>query len=198
MSHSVRSVMSQMEVMKRFMAMQPPSFNDEPNVEAIDHWLRRMKRILVGLDILEKRRVSLSTYVLVDKADIRWETMKRVYNTEVITWEEFERIFLGKYFGENTRSIGSCTFHLAAATLHPAAATFHPDILHPALDVGWERRAFQLPWSNISESADSTHPEDFTAILHSADSVHPENFATNFAQCRGVLLKLPDMCDRHL
>ena len=116
----------------------------------------------------------------------------------------------GEFFGihkqiQNTRSLGSCTLHPdattlhpAAATLHPAAATFHPDILHPALDVGWERRAFQLPWSNISGSADSTHPEDFTAILHSADSVHPKNFAANFAQCRGVLLKLPDMCDRHL
>ena len=79
----------------------------------------------------------------------------------------------------------------------PADVPSSPDISHLALDAGCERRAFQLPWSNISESADSTHPEDFTAILHSADSVHPENFATNFAQCRGVLLKLPDMCNRH-
>ena len=110
--------MSQMEVMKRFMVMQPPSFNDEPNVEAIDHWLRRMKRILVGLDILEKRRVSLSTYMLVDKADIRWETMKRVYNIEVITWEEFERIFLGKYFGEVTNHAKRMEFkHLIQGTM---------------------------------------------------------------------------------
>ena len=35
------------------------------------------------------------------------------------------------------------------------------------------------------------------AILHSADSAHPESFAAHFAQCHGVLLKLPDMCDRH-
>ena len=26
--------------------------------------------------------------------------MKRVYDTEVMTWEEFERIFLRKYFRE--------------------------------------------------------------------------------------------------
>ncbi|RVW36979.1 hypothetical protein CK203_103687 [Vitis vinifera] len=71
--------MSQMEAMKRFMVMQPPSFNGEPSAEAAEHWLRRMRRILVGLDIPEE---------------------KGVYDTEVMTWEEFERIFLGKYFGE--------------------------------------------------------------------------------------------------
>ena len=40
-----------------------------------------MKRILVGLDILEEIRVSLVTYMLVNKADFWWESMKRVYDT---------------------------------------------------------------------------------------------------------------------
>ena len=61
-------------------------------------------------------------------------------------------------------------------------STFHPDISHSALDAGWERRAFQLPRSDISGSSDSAYPGSFAAI---------------FAQCRGVLLKLPDICDRH-
>ena len=65
--------------------------------------MRRMQTILVGLYIPEKRRVSLVAYMLVDKADFWWESMKRVYDTEVMTWEEFERIFLGKYFGETTK-----------------------------------------------------------------------------------------------
>ena len=43
-----------------------------------------------------------------------------------------------------------------------------PDISHPALDAGWERRAFQLPRSDISGSSDSAYPESFAAILHSA------------------------------
>ena len=38
--------------------MQPPSFNGEPNAEAAEHWLRRMKRMLVGLDIPKEMRVS--------------------------------------------------------------------------------------------------------------------------------------------
>ena len=77
--------MSQMEAMKRFMVMQPPSFNREPNAKAAEHWLRGMRRILVGLDIPEEMRVSLAAYMLVDKADFWWESMRRVYDTEVMT-----------------------------------------------------------------------------------------------------------------
>ena len=64
--------MSQMEAMKKFMVMQPPSFNGEPNAEAVEHWLRIMKIILVWLDIPEKMRVSLAAYMLVDKVDFWW------------------------------------------------------------------------------------------------------------------------------
>ena len=90
---------------------------------------------------------------------------------------------------------------------------FHPDVSHPEIccrhhsirmsyirnsGAGWERRAFQLLQIYIFGSSNSAHPESFAAILHSADSAHPESFAAHFAQCHGVLLKLPDMCDRHL
>ncbi|RVW17664.1 Retrovirus-related Pol polyprotein from transposon 17.6 [Vitis vinifera] len=117
-SRTKRPVMSQMEAMKRFMVMQPPSFNGEPSAEAAEHWLRRMRRILVGLDIPEERRVGLATYMLVDKADFWWESMKRVYDTEVMTWEEFERIFLGKYFGEVAKHAKRMEFeHLIQGTM---------------------------------------------------------------------------------
>ncbi|WKA07176.1 hypothetical protein VitviT2T_025034 [Vitis vinifera] len=43
-----------------------------------------------------------------------------------------------------------------------------PDISHLAPDTGWERRAFQLPRSDISGSSDSAYPESFAAIFHSA------------------------------
>ncbi|XP_034695706.1 uncharacterized protein LOC117921863 [Vitis riparia] len=110
--------MSQMEVMKRFMVMQPPSFNREPSAEATEHWLRRMRRILVGLDILKERRVGLAAYMLVDKTDFWWESMKRVYDTKIMTWEEFERIFFGKYFGEVVKHAKNMEFeHLIQGTM---------------------------------------------------------------------------------
>ncbi|RVW41810.1 Transposon Ty3-I Gag-Pol polyprotein [Vitis vinifera] len=110
--------MSQIEAMKRFMVMQPSSFNGEPNAEAAEHWLRRMKRILVGLDIPEERRVSLVACMLVDKADFWWESMKRVYDTEMMIWEEFERTFLSKYFGEVAKHAKRMEFeHLIQGTM---------------------------------------------------------------------------------
>ncbi|KAL6340613.1 hypothetical protein AAG906_010521 [Vitis piasezkii] len=51
-----RPRMSQMEAMKRFMVMQPPSFNGEPR-SSNEHWLRRMRRIR-GPDIPKERRVG--------------------------------------------------------------------------------------------------------------------------------------------
>ena len=49
----------------------------------------------------------------------------------------------------------------------PALFLPSPDISHPVPDAGCERRAFQLPLSDISGSSDSAYPESFTAILHS-------------------------------
>ena len=64
----------------------------------------------------------------------------------------------------------------------PADVPPSPDISYPAPDAEWERRAFQLPRSDISGSSDSTYPESFSPSI----------------QCRGVLLKLPDVSNRHL
>ena len=44
--------------------------------------------------------------------------MKKVYDTEVVTWEEFERIFLGKYFGEVAKYAKRMEFeHLIQGTM---------------------------------------------------------------------------------
>ena len=43
-----RPAMSQMEAMKRFMVMQPPSFNGEPSTEAAEHICLLIKRISGG------------------------------------------------------------------------------------------------------------------------------------------------------
>ena len=82
----------------------------QPNAEVAKHWLRRMKRILVELNILEEKRVSLAAYMLVNKANFWWESMKRVYDTEMMTWDEFERIFLDKYFEEVAKHVKRMEF----------------------------------------------------------------------------------------
>ena len=73
------------------------------------------------------------------------------------------------------------TFYPDVSYPESSPPPFHPNILHLVPDAGWERRAFQLPWLDISGSSNSI----------------PGEFRSHFAQCCGVLLKLPDMCDRH-
>ena len=64
--------------------------------------------------------------------------------------------------------------HQGEGSLHHAHADSPPcdvppslDISHPVPDAGWERKAFQLPRSDISRSSDSAYLESFTTILHS-------------------------------
>ncbi|WJZ92681.1 hypothetical protein VitviT2T_011665 [Vitis vinifera] len=49
---------------------------------------------------------------------------------------------------------GYLTFGIPSADIPPS-----PDISHPAPDARWERRAFQLPRSDMSGSSDSAYPE---------------------------------------
>ena len=54
------------------------------------------------------------------------------------------------------------TFHLLQIShpeFCPADVPHSPDISHPAPDAGWERRAFQLPRSDMSGSSDSAYPK---------------------------------------
>ena len=95
---------------------------------------------------------------------------------------------------------GEGSLHLAhadgppcAAQLSPPGEEFRAPTFHIRnsvrrhftsgyLTAGWERRTFQLLRSDISGSSDSTYPESFSLSI----------------QCRGVLLKLPDISDQHL
>ena len=99
-SPPTRENMSQMEAMKIFMVIQPPSFAGELDIGLEENWLRRIKRIFDGLYIPGEGRVGFAAYMLVNKADFGGETMKQAHNIEAMTWDQFERIFRDKYFGE--------------------------------------------------------------------------------------------------
>ena len=83
---------------------------------------------------------------------------------------------------------------LSADISHPKfrPPTFsHPKFRPPTFQIrnsvrrhfiaGWERRTFQLLRSDLSGSSDSAYQESFSLSI----------------QCHGVLLKLPDISDRH-
>ena len=110
------------------------------------------------------------------------------------------------------------SFHPGRNFVRP---TFHLlDISHPAPDAGWERRAFQLPRSDMSGSSYSAYPESirsrqfrFTGQLGSLDTRDsPDPFPSTIKKqtliilttkspfwhsATEFLLKLPDISDRH-
>ena len=77
--------------------MQSPFFVGEPYAELAKNWLRLVKRMFYGLDIPKERQVGLVAYMLWDRVDFWWETMKQAHNIEAMTWDQFERIFCDKY-----------------------------------------------------------------------------------------------------
>ena len=78
----------------------------------------------------------------------------------------------------------------------PGDVPLSPDISHPTPDTGWERKAFQPPWLDISGSSDNAYLESFAAILHSAAV-----FSWSFPICATDILRyfaLDIWCpDRH-
>ncbi|WKA08791.1 hypothetical protein VitviT2T_026482 [Vitis vinifera] len=55
-------------------------------------------------------------------------------------------------------------------------------------DAGWERRRFKFPGQ--------AYPDLLIALIRRASAADISDYP-NFAQCCGVLLKLPDISDRH-
>ena len=71
---------------------------------------------------------------------------------------------------------------LQHSLFHPGRNSVSRHFTSGCLTTGWERRTFQLLRIDISGSSDSAYPESFSLSI----------------QCRGVLLKLPDISDQHL
>ena len=77
-----------------------------------------------------------------------------------------------------------------------ASLTFHPNVSH------LEFFSVNIPsgyfasgaWRRMGEEGVSTSPVRHIRILWKR---LPGEFRSHFAQCRGVLLKLPDMCDQN-
>ena len=68
------------------------------------------------------------------------------------------------------------------SSVHPGRNSARRHFTSGYLTSGWERRTFQLLRSDLSGSSDSAYQESFSLSI----------------QCCGVLLKLPDISDRHL
>ena len=64
-----------------------------------NHWFRQVEKILEAMEVTSyATKVKLATFQLEIESQVWWDWVKALRNLEVMTWEEFRELFLGKYF----------------------------------------------------------------------------------------------------
>ena len=69
-----------------------------------DHWFMQIENILEAMEITsDATRIRLAAFQLEGEAQVWWRWVRTSRNLEVMTWAEFQELFMGKYFPETAR-----------------------------------------------------------------------------------------------
>lgn len=68
--------------LKEFLKMEPYSFHGEPDLEKVDEWIKKVKKIFDVLHTPFELRVSLAAYLFKGDVDYWWDMIKRSYDVE--------------------------------------------------------------------------------------------------------------------
>ena len=69
-----------------------------------DHWFMQIENILEAMEITsDTTRIRLAAFQLEGEAQVWWRWARTSRDLEVMTWAEFQELFMGKYFPETAR-----------------------------------------------------------------------------------------------
>ena len=69
-----------------------------------NHWFRQIERILWAMEITsDTTRITLASFQLEGESHIWWERITTSRDLETMTWDDFHRLFMGKYFPASAR-----------------------------------------------------------------------------------------------
>ena len=69
-----------------------------------DHWFMQIENILEAMEITsDTTRIRLAAIQLEGEAQVWWRWARTSIDLEVMTWAEFQELFMGKYFPETAR-----------------------------------------------------------------------------------------------
>ena len=69
-----------------------------------DHWFMQIKNVLEAMEIAsDTTRIRLAAFQLEGEARVWWRWVRTSRDLEVMTWVEFQELFMGKYFPETAR-----------------------------------------------------------------------------------------------
>ena len=90
--------------LQRFKAHHPPTFTGGGDPMVADHLFRQIKRILRAMEItFVTTRITLASFQLEGESQIWWEWVTTSRDLETMTWDDFRRLFMGKYFPASAR-----------------------------------------------------------------------------------------------
>ena len=90
--------------LQRFRAHHPPKFTGGGDPMVAYHWFMQIENVLEAMEItFNTTRIRLAAFQLEGEAQVWWRWARTSRDLEVMTWAEFQDLFMGKYFPETTR-----------------------------------------------------------------------------------------------
>ena len=90
--------------LQRFRAHYPPTFTGGGDPMVADHWFIQIENVLEAMEITsDTTRIRLAAFQLEGETQVWWRWVRTSRNLEVMTWAEFQELFMGKYFPETAR-----------------------------------------------------------------------------------------------
>ena len=69
-----------------------------------DHWFMKIENVLEAIEITSNTtRIRLAAFQLEGEAQVWWRWVRTFRDLEVMTWAEFQELFMGKYFPKTAR-----------------------------------------------------------------------------------------------
>ena len=82
----------------------PPTFIGGGDPMVADHWFMQIENVLEAMEITsDTTRIRLAAFQLEGEAQVWWRWARTSRDLEVMTWAEFQELFMGKYFLETAR-----------------------------------------------------------------------------------------------
>ena len=89
--------------LQRFRTHHPPTFTGGGDPMVADHWFMQIENVLEAMEITsDTTRIRLAAFQLEGQARVWWRWARTSRDLEVMTWVEFQELFMGKYFPERT------------------------------------------------------------------------------------------------
>ena len=90
--------------LQRFRAHHPPTFTGGGDSMVADHWFMQVEKVLEAMENTSYvTRIRLTVFQLEGEAQVWWNLAKTSKDLEAMTLEEFQELFMGKYFPNTTR-----------------------------------------------------------------------------------------------